>query len=269
MTYLDEILDREAPPPGKLCAACNVREGSWKCRDCLAEPVQCLHCFRIHHEVHPFHRVESWTGDYFAPSWLWKVGIVIYLGHNGKPCPGQPQDSSDHNENNPDECPNPFSNNQEEHPESTPWDGEDIENDFETTLEDDPDGLYNETELPDPPVAYLNGRRVLTYVHSNGIHQLPTSFCGCSGSPPPDIQLLRMGFFPSTAKVPQTAFAFSLLDDYILENLECKTSATHYYSKLRRVTSNAFPHKVKVSSRNSFDPFDFQNFILGSLPRAS
>ena len=212
--------------------------------------------------------MESWTGAYFTPSWLWKVGTVIHLSHNGKPCPGQAWDSSDHTENNLDEFPDPFSDHHE-HPESTPWDGEDMDGDFDTLLEDDADGLYNEAELPDPPVTYLNGQRVLTYVHSNGIHQLPTSFCGCSGSPTPDIQLLRMGFFPSTAKDPQTAFTFSLLDDYILENLECKTSATHYYSKLRRMTSNAFPHKVKVSFRISFGPLHVQNLMLGSLSRAS
>ena len=41
-------------------------------------------------------------------------------------------------------------------------DVDDIEDDFESLLEDDPDGLYNEAEIPDPPVTYINGRRVLT-----------------------------------------------------------------------------------------------------------
>jgi hypothetical protein len=36
------------------------------------------------------------------------------------------------------------------------------------------------------------------------------------------------------------------LDDYLLENLECKTSATHYYSKLRRITNFAFPNSIPV-----------------------
>ena len=226
--------------------------------------MQCLHCFRINHQLHPFHRVESWTGAYFAPSWLWKVGIVIYLGHDGKPCPGQQWDSAHQAEN---EYPDPLSD-LPEHSQCR-RDVEDIEDDFESLLEDDPDGLYNEAEIPDPPVTYINGRRVLTYVHSNGIHQLPTSFCGCSDSPAPDIQLLRMGLFPSTSKDPQTAFTFALLNDYILENLECKTSATHYYSKLQRMTSNAFPHTVKVCAKDRLDVLDFHPFILGSLSGAS
>ena len=227
--------------------------------------MQCLHCFRINHQLHPFHRVESWTGAYFAPSWLWKVGIVIYLGHNGKPCPGEQLDSAHQSEN---ECPNPLSDLPDH--SKVAGDGEDIDHDFESLLEDETDGLYNEAEIPDPPATYINGRRVLTYVHSNGIHQLPTSFCGCSDSPSADIQLLRMGLFPSTSKVPQTAFTFSLLDDYILENLECKTSATHYYSKLWRMTSKAFPHTVKVSSESCcLDLSVFHCFLLGSLSGAS
>ena len=118
-------------------------------------------------------------------------------------------------------------------------------------------------------MTYINRWQVLTYVHSNGIHQLPTSFCRCSDSPAPDIQLLRMGLFLSTSKDLQTAFAFALLDDYILEKLECKTSTAHYYSKLWRMTSNAFLHTVKVCAKDRFDPLDFHCFILGSLLGAS
>lgn len=259
MIYLNEILAREGPAPGKVCSDCDVREATWKCQDCLGEPIQCLHCFRINHRLHPFHRVETWTGAYFSPSWLWKVGTVIYLGHKGQPCPGQTWDSSGTDEpvaDIPDKSHSDFVNNLED-PEGTPWDEEDFENDDGDIDDDDGDGLYNENELPDPPVTYLNGRRVLTYVHSNGIHQLPTSFCSCSGSPAVDIQLLQMGLFPCTAKDPQTGFTFAVLDDYILENLECKTSANHYYSKLRRMTSKAFPHKVKVSSKGASSDFLF------------
>ena len=112
--------------------------------------------------------------------------------------------------------------------------------------EDDSGGLHNDSEVPDPPVSTIDGHRVLTYVHTNGVHQLPTSFCKCSGAPSEELQLLRMGFFPSTSVTPQTSFTFQLLDDYLLENLECKTSALHYFSKLRRMTSKAFPNLVKV-----------------------
>ncbi|KAG1718273.1 uncharacterized protein EDB91DRAFT_1090173 [Suillus paluster] len=54
---------------------------------------------------------------------------------------------------------------------------------------------------------------------------------GHVGAPLPD-QILSM------------AFTFVVLDDFLLDNLECGTSAMNYYSKLRRVTSSVFPHLV-------------------------
>ncbi|KAI5981079.1 hypothetical protein EDD15DRAFT_2197779 [Pisolithus albus] len=44
--------------------------------------------------------------------------------------------------------------------------------------------------------------------------------------------------------LPSTAFTFSVLDDFLRDNVECGTSGMNYYSKLRRVTSNVFPHLV-------------------------
>lgn len=123
---------------------------------------------------------------------------------------------------------------------------DDDQPDYEDVPDEDAGGLYTESEIPDPPVSTIDGHRVLTYVHINGVHQLPTSFCKCAGAPSEEIQLLRMGLFPSTSHSPGTAFTFQLLDDYLLENLECKTSALHYFSKLRRMTSKAFPNLVKV-----------------------
>ncbi|GBE82431.1 hypothetical protein SCP_0408150 [Sparassis crispa] len=56
-----------------------------------------------------------------------------------------------------------------------------------------------------------------------------------------------MGLYPGTVKDPHTAFTFAVLDDFLLENKECKTVALNYYSKLKWVTSNAFPGTVPIS----------------------
>jgi hypothetical protein len=37
-----------------------------------------------------------------------------------------------------------------------------------------------------------------------------------------------------------------VLNDFLLDNLECSTSAMNYYSKLRWMTSSMFPHLVLV-----------------------
>ena len=47
------------------------------------------------HRHHPFHRIESWMGEYFSESWLWKAGTILHLGHNNGPCPGEQWDASD------------------------------------------------------------------------------------------------------------------------------------------------------------------------------
>ena len=204
------------------------------------------------HRHHPFHRIESWTGEYFSESWLWKAGTILHLGHNGSPCPGERWDASDATLMD--------SLNRLSMPEDDaerndlPW-KQFLENpifndeDYDEVADKDGGGLHNESEIPDPPISTIDGNRVLTYVHVNGVHQLPTSFCKCRGAASEEIQLLRMGLFPSTSTTPQTAFTFQLLDDYLLENLECKTSALHYFSKLRRMTCKAFPQLVKARAR--------------------
>ncbi|KAG2109773.1 hypothetical protein BD769DRAFT_1630399 [Suillus cothurnatus] len=60
----------------------------------------------------------------------------------------------------------------------------------------------------------------------------------------PDIQMFRHGFFPASFNRPKTVFTFQVLDDFLLDNLECGTSAMNYYSKLRRMTSSMFSHLV-------------------------
>ncbi|TFK78796.1 hypothetical protein K466DRAFT_579315 [Polyporus arcularius HHB13444] len=84
----------------------------------------------------------------------------------------------------------------------------------------------------------------MVIVDTSGIHELPVVFCGCPNAPTRDIQLLRMGLYPATSRRPQTAFTIRLLDDHLLTNKECKIPALSYYSRLRRITSETFPHMV-------------------------
>ena len=210
--YLHELLDRQASI--RVCSICN-KEANWRCLDCFAGPAYCTECCRTSHCRDPFHRIERWTGTFYEPSWLWKVGLVIRLGHQGDRCP----DAANHSD-------------------------AELETDEEGwfDLQDTPSTSAN----PKPPDWVHNGGRVMTVVHTSGVHHLPIVFCGCSGAAAEDIQLLRVGLYPSTYKSCQTVFTFQLLDDYLLENLECKTSATHYYSKLRRITNFAFPNSIPV-----------------------
>ncbi|KAI0708306.1 hypothetical protein C8Q76DRAFT_770330 [Earliella scabrosa] len=85
---------------------------------------------------------------------------------------------------------------------------------------------------------------MMVVVDVSGVHELPFVFCSCADAESRDLQLLRMGYYPATARRPRTVFTFRVLDDFLLTNKECKTAAMNYYNKLRRITDDTFPHAV-------------------------
>ncbi|KAG1738664.1 uncharacterized protein EDB91DRAFT_1237711 [Suillus paluster] len=72
----------------------------------------------------------------------------------------------------------------------------------------------------------------MVIIDKSGVHRLETFKC------------FRHGFFPASFNKLKTVFTFRVLDDFLLDNLKCGTSAMNYYSKLRRMTSSVFPHLV-------------------------
>ncbi|KAI6023234.1 hypothetical protein BKA83DRAFT_40676, partial [Pisolithus microcarpus] len=68
----------------------------------------------------------------------------------------------------------------------------------------------------------------------------------CPGSDSSDwhLDLLRQRLFPASISKPQTAFTLGVLDHFLIDALECKTSAMSFYQKLKRFTNNAFPERV-------------------------
>ena len=74
------------------------------------------------------------------------------------------------------------------------------------------------------------------------------TYCNCTGAAEKHIQLFWSQLFLASLLKPQTAFTFWVLDDFLWDNVECGTLAMNYFSKLRWITSNAFPHLVPVSS---------------------
>lgn len=87
---------------------------------------------------------------------------------------------------------------------------------------------------------------VMVLVHTTGIFQHRVRWCTCVGCPERHIQLLHMDLFSCSIKRPRTAFTFDVLDHYYADAMECKTSGKSFYSKLQRLTNNAFPYMVPV-----------------------
>ncbi|KAI5985675.1 hypothetical protein EDC04DRAFT_2590098 [Pisolithus marmoratus] len=72
------------------------------------------------------------------------------------------------------------------------------------------------------------------------------SVCNCPGSNSSDwhLDLLRQRLFSASISKPKTAFPFDVLDHFLIDALECKTSAMSFYQKLKRFTNNAFPERI-------------------------
>ncbi|KAG1892924.1 uncharacterized protein F5891DRAFT_1131426 [Suillus fuscotomentosus] len=206
-SYLHHFLYREAPPEDRRCIICQ-QDGVYKCQDCLGEPLYCTDCCRSQHRSNPFHWISQWNGRFFERSCLAHVGLIIYLGHDGKQCPAV----------------------------TDQW------NLFE---EDEPEDLLEPEDLP-----FVSGpefqpkENTMVIVDKSGVHHLEVRCCECQNAMSPDIQMFRHGFFPASFNRPKTVFTFRVLNDFLLDSLECGTLAMNYYNKLRRMTSSMFPHLV-------------------------
>ena len=95
-----------------------------------------------------------------------------------------------------------------------------------------------------------NGHPIITVIDRSGIHEIGVSWCRCHEAPEHDMQLMMAGLFPATFREPKMAFTFWVLEDFHLDNLECKTTPSQFFSQLRRLTNDEFPNTVPVGRLN-------------------
>ncbi|KAH8994378.1 hypothetical protein EDB86DRAFT_2805115 [Lactarius hatsudake] len=212
--YLHILLEMEAQGRSDKCSKC-TKKPEIRCPDCFGSLSFCKECCLDAHRNSPFHRPLLWNTTHYTPVTLHSLGFALYIGHGGAPCPQTPEGPS-------------------------------------TNLEIS-DGLFNSLDM------YLesnendasrvrtadSGNPLFTVVDRSGVFDMEIVFCVCSGMDNMGEQLLRAGLFPSTFKQIETLFTFSVLEDFITDNLECKTTAQQYYSKLQSMTSKMFPNKVQ------------------------
>lgn len=210
------------PPATALrCLKCRGNAGTFRCRSCWGRPLLCMECCVTEHHANPFHRIEQLQpGGHFAPASLGKLGITLQLGSKVAGCTCQGAEPTE------DRVPDP----------------------------EDEDESDDEVEEPGIFPAFHDhggqgwegvGRNMIV-VDVTGIHLIPVRFCRCAGSEPDDIQLLQNELYPSTQRAIRTCFTYAVLDAFLLENVECKTSASAFYTRLQRQTDPIFPHKVPV-----------------------
>jgi len=86
--FLQEMLSGEAPSQDKSCSSCQEAKTTtmYRCSDCFHSGLVCLECCLKNHIQHPFHCIQEWTGQYFAPTTLETLGFILHLGHGGSSC---------------------------------------------------------------------------------------------------------------------------------------------------------------------------------------
>ena len=90
------------------------------------------------------------------------------------------------------------------------------------------------------------GNLVITIINRSGVHEIGIRWCCCPNAAEHDMQLMVAGLFPATFRNPKTAFTFRVLEEFHLDNLECKTTLSQFCSRLRRLTSVEFLNTVPV-----------------------
>ncbi|KAG1844998.1 hypothetical protein F4604DRAFT_1595844, partial [Suillus subluteus] len=243
--YLNILLGREALAD-RLCIISGT-DGVYKCHQCFGEPLLCTNCCRMEHQRLPFHRISQWTGGLFEDCCLVKTGLVIWLGHNGNPCPCQGYEVDDIEELFATTSTDSEHADDNVGPKQNPKDSNNGNDAYDAELDEQPTGVRYSNDIDDLPtgVPFIrNHKTMTTIVDKSGVHTHIIKYCTCADTPSADIQLFQMGMFPASFSQPKTAFTFDVLDDFLLDNLECGTSAMNYYSKLRRMTTGVFPHLV-------------------------
>lgn len=247
--FLNHIIGLEAPRQSDhSCDRCKAVVALWRCNECFGVPEYCTACCRDVHLRHPLHRVEHWTGEYYTSAAVRLTGVYLSLGHGGDRCPSNTVNDDD---NNPFNTPDDEFSDEESCLDFDDIDDCNMQNPFSDrnakpgTSEDDDTGLF------DRKIKDNAGNPIIHIVDISGIHRIGVKWCSCPNADLPAVQLLKARLYPASTISPRTAFTFRVLDDFLIENKECKTSALNYYNKLKRLTSNAFPHLVAVSIINS------------------
>jgi len=177
--------------------------------DCFGRPLFCHSCCLTAHSSLPFHSIEKWTGEFFKKTSLNAEGFILHLGHGGLCCPANVASAVEPEVAEDGEC-------------------------------DVVDEVLLEGWEP-------RDTRALVIIDVSRVHQLIVSWCCCQDAPDHAAQLFQHNLFPASTSRPSTAFTFAVLEYFHVDAVECKTSASNFFSKLRRLTDFSSPQSVPVS----------------------
>jgi hypothetical protein len=161
---------------------------------------------------------------YFKRTSLFAMGFILQLGHGGGPCPPASGTGSLKRKHGK------------------------LYEETETDDDDDNEEWFDEDEGAERHMKKKHLEPgVVVVVDRAGVFKHRVHWCSCVNAPARHIQLLQMGLYPGSISRPRTAFTFSLLNYFYMDAMECRTAASNFFNKLRRLTNDAFPSLVFVS----------------------
>ncbi|KAJ7840811.1 hypothetical protein B0H14DRAFT_3457824 [Mycena olivaceomarginata] len=98
-------------------------------------------------------------------------------------------------------------------------------------------GHRPEERCPEP--AALHSEFVV--LHTNGIHIVAVDSCDCEHrvwAGAPEEQLLRAGWFPATDDKPRTCATIEVLDSFVTQTYQAKTTMYDFYTALKKLTNH-------------------------------
>ncbi|KAF8256471.1 hypothetical protein EI94DRAFT_1646193 [Lactarius quietus] len=235
--YLHILLKMEGKPASDRCSMC-IGQAVIKCPDCFGTPSFCKDCALESHRCSPFHCPLLWTMTHYTQVSLQSLGFALCLGHGGAPCPKTVE----------------------------PVVSDSLYSTMDITMESNNTGANRIRTA-------ASGNPLFTVVDRSGVFNMEVVFCVCSDGGDTDEQLLQARLLPATFKQIETLFSHSVLEDFLTDNLECKTTAQQYYSKLQSMTSKMFPNNVpnryKQLLRASHQRRDLKNRLESGLGHQS
>ncbi len=149
----------------------------------------------------------------------------------------------------------PRPNEPQPHTQAEQFDLVSDEDEDDDEREDEPEVLNFTEILKKPPKYDKEGNPILLAVDVTGLHYITVHSCSCLHDVSMPDRLLQATLYPASHQKPRTVFTFDALSDFLLQNRECDTSISNYYSKLRRMTNDEFAHLLPVSERKYLSVF--------------
>lgn len=101
--------------------------------------------------------------------------------------------------------------------------------------------------ISEPCSRPVPANTLMAIVHTNGIHSVAISYCGCTSQAISHRQqLMRHRLYPGTVRKPKTCITFTAMETLHIQNVQSKCGIYDIYTSLERLTDNTGVVPIRV-----------------------